>query len=296
LKTSGIFTVHKYQIKVKNKDKPIYIRPFSDVHRTSYNCNEEAWLAWIKESKERLKTHQTYFIGLGDYIDLISSSEKNHFYSRDIHATTKFAFGEMVRHKLRQFCEEINFTKDYLIGLGNGNHYHDMMSGINSDQYLCEMLGTKYLGVASFIRLLFEYKPRTNVKLDIFLHHGLGASSTASSVRKMEELIKWVKADIYLMGHDHRIFNFPKMSIELTDGIGGLRIQEKIHYFIRVGGFLNSYSPNEKYDYNVNVCRNPLILGAPEIEVKLNRVTRLNDKRGGVKRRDRVIPQVRVTT
>jgi hypothetical protein len=294
MKTSGIFTIHKHRIKLKSMSTPIFLRPFSDVHRSSFNHDEDAWKDWIKESKERLAEYPTLFIGVGDYDDLISSSEKNHFYSRDIHDSTKLTFEEIVKLKTTQLADELSFAKGHIIGLGGGNHYYDLMAGYSTDQLLCSMLDTKFLGVCSLTRLVIEYNKNHKISTDIFMHHGLGGASHGSSVRKME-LLQWVRADIYLMGHDHKMFTFPKKSISLTDGGSRMVLKERIHHFVRTGGFLNSYQTNNKFDYNVNVCREPLILGSPEIKLQIKRDHRLDDIRSK-KRSDKVYLDIKVTT
>jgi len=115
---------------------------------------------------------------MGDYDDLSSTSERPVFASAMLHNTTRTSLEKMYRQYTERLAKELSFMKGKLLGLLEGNHYSVFEDGTTTTQYLCQLLECKYLGVSAFIRLRFCYKPSdtSTMSLDIWAHHGSGAS------------------------------------------------------------------------------------------------------------------------
>lgn len=203
MKTSGLFTVHGCKIPF-NYSKPITIVFFGDVHRDSPNHAHSKWKSFLSEMRERVKRENLWFFGMGDYLDSTSTSERECLgnISPKMHETFRNDIQALQLAKCEMFAKEIQFMRGRIIGMLNGNHYHDFPSGINSDQKICELLSAKYLGVCSFVRLYFECHGRNHAR-DIFAHHGAGAARLfGGSFNRVQQMAEGVEADIMAMGHD----------------------------------------------------------------------------------------------
>ena len=265
MQTSGLFTIHKFDIYFDNYNEPVYLFPFGDIHRSSPSCDIERWLNFLEwaESKPR-----AYFLGMGDYDDIASTSERAILNNKNLHDSTLKTLDEHYREHTEIFYKEIGFMRGKLIGLIEGNHYQELQSGITTTQLLAEKMGCKYLGVSSFIRLVLHKKGRTTPQsIDIWAHHGKGAArKVGGSLNKVEDMITAANADIYLMGHDHKKTVGYVPTLELKDGRGGLRLQSKKKLIARTGSFLIGYESG-KISYVADMALNPTDLGVIKIEL-----------------------------
>lgn len=264
MRTTGIFTVHTYTIKAKTIGEPIYLIPFGDVHRFSPMCHEEKWLEFLDWAKAK---QNAYFLGMGDYDDMGSTSERMVLRSEGLHDSTHQTLSKLYNYNTEKLFKEIAFMKGKLIGLIEGNHYAEYDDGTTTTQQLCRMLGTKYLGVSAFVRIFVRHGKRSN-HVDIWLHHGKGGGRlVGGSLNKVAQMGEIAEADIYLMGDDH------KKSIGMADRLvlnttpaGGTILCHKKQLYARTGSFLKGYEDGKK-SYVVDMGLNPTNLGVVKIEM-----------------------------
>ena len=166
-----------------------------DIHRDSPNHSDSKWqedLAYFRSQKN------AYFLGMGDYLDSTSTTERECLgsISKSMHDTFRKDIQALQLAKIEMIADELKFAKGRIIGLVNGNHYFEFQSGINGDQKLAELLNTKYLGVCSLIRLYFVANGRQHA-IDLFVHHGMGAARLiGGSVNRVGQMFEGVEADI----------------------------------------------------------------------------------------------------
>ena len=269
MKTTGIFTVHTFKIDCKVGDV-INLVPFGDVHRNAPLHALEHWQKFLKNAKDN--NEKNYYLGMGDYDDLMSSSERQSFVNGNFHESTQETFEQYVDGKIKDLCEEISFMKGRLIGLLGGNHYYQFRSGSTSDNKMCDIMGCKYLGVSSFIRLLITVGSGNHkCSVDIFAHHGKGNSRLpGGSFNTVEQMRERAEAHIYLMGHDHRKGCIPAGSKLF------LYHQNKLSYkkqwLVRTGSFLYGYK-DESSSYIAETSMNPADLGVCRLELTPKRIT-----------------------
>jgi hypothetical protein len=270
--TSGLFTTHGFTIPAKYNQQ-VRLIFWGDVHRDSPNHANRAWQNFLDYCRP-LK--DTWYFGMGDYVDSGSTSERDcvHSILKRLHEGTKIDLSVLAQAKVDLLEEELGFMRGHLIGLLNGNHYWQFEDGTNTDQKLCGALNEglpkekrcKYLGVSSFVRLTFDISGRRHT-LDIWAHHGKGASRfTGTSIKRVEEMQEYALADIFVMGHDHKragVPGMPKLFLRHA-GKSGLKICEKQPWVIRSGSFLASYEDG-KPNYNVDAGRGPCSLGHVEL-------------------------------
>jgi hypothetical protein len=263
--STGIFTTHYVNIPVGKINEPIYLIPFGDVHRSSPMCHEEKWQEFLDWARSKAPK-RTYFLGMGDYDDLASASERIAFASPAIHESSIKTLENLYRSHTERLAKELKFMDGRLIGLIEGNHYAILPEGITSTQLLCQKLNAKYLGVSCFTRLAFQYSTR-NCSIDIWAHHGRGAARLAGgSLNKVINMVEQAEADVYLMGHDHKKSVATMTRLKLADsGARGSLSHRKI-LVARTGSFLKAYQDG-KASYVADMNLNPADLGVVKIEL-----------------------------
>lgn len=264
MKTSGLFRVHSHKIKVR-VGEPLHLVVFGDIHRDSPNHADGAWQDFLEYARG-LK-HALY-LGMGDYVDSTSSSERDCLANSGIHFhdTIKRDLQELAAAKVKLLAKELGFMRGKLIGMVNGNHYFSFNDGCNTDQKLCGELDTFYLGVSCFIRLTLLYSETRKQTLDIWAHHGAGAGRLmGGSINRVDQMREHAEADVYIMGHDHKRMAVPATPrLSLIHTKTGLAVKSRQQWLVRSGSFLASYRDGES-NYNVDAGRGPSSLGHVEL-------------------------------
>jgi predicted phosphodiesterase len=265
VKTSGIFRLHQYAVECQY-GKPIHLVIFGDVHRDSPNHAESKWQEFLAYSR---KLKSALFLGMGDYVDSASSSERACFErcGDDLHESTKKDLQMLAAEKVRLIARELAFARGKIIGMLNGNHYFSFTDGTNTDQKICGELGCFYLGVSCFVRLLFNDGNNHGTSLDLWAHHGTGAGRLlGGSINRVDQMREHAEADVYIMGHDHKraaVPATPRLSLT-SDRRDGLSLKTRQQWLVRSGSFLASYRDGES-NYNVDAGRGPCSLGHVEL-------------------------------
>lgn len=264
MQTTGIFTVHEYSVKAEKSGEPIYLIPFGDIHRSSPMCHEGKWLEFLDWAKTKKRA---YFLGMGDYDDLASASERKILADKNLHESTAKTFTKMYEGHVKRLVKELKFMDGRLIGMLEGNHYAEFPDGTTTTQRLCRELNTKYLGVSSFVRFVIKYGKASANCLDIWAHHGKGgARLIGGSLNRVQQMAESAHADIYLMGHDHKKSVGMMDKLELSGGGGSLRLHHRKQLYIRTGSFLKGYE-NNSASYVTDMALNPTNLGVVKIEI-----------------------------
>lgn len=264
MRTEGIYTSHRFVINHDKYNEPIYLIPFGDVHKFSPMHSKNHWksfLDWAKTKKRAI------FLGMGDYIDIGSTSERFILNDPHLHDSTKKTLEELYLQQVMAFCKDIEFMRGRLIGVINGNHYGYFQSGITTDQKIADIMGCKYLGCTSLVRLAFHHtKRKTPLKLDLYLHHGRGGGRTAgASMNPVRDMVHTADADIYLMGDNHQKGLDTKSHLRLVGDTPPTLRHRKI-LFGRTGSFLKGYEEGE-VSYVADANLPPSDLGVLKIEL-----------------------------
>ena len=243
MKTTGLFTVHKFVIPFTQYNKTIKIVPFSDVHRFAPLHAEKVWYKFLDRYRN---DKSAYFIGGGDYLDEISSTERKSYINANYHDSTIQNLDKFYLQRAKNLAKELSFMKGRLIGLCEGNHYFQLSTGLNTNQILCQELGCRNLGVKTFVELIFKKDEHHTNRLVLCYHHGEGGGRRASSsVAKLENMAHTHGADLVLQGHDHRKNHIEITEIGITDTRGYLPTEiQRTKFCARTGGFLKGYINN----------------------------------------------------
>lgn len=212
-----------------------------------------------------------YFLGLGDYDDLGSTSERMKLAHMELHDTTYDSLDEYMDRRTQDFCKELAFMKGRTIGLIEGNHHYKFTSGDTSTMRMCHYLNAQYLGGISIIRIVFKYKGATGGKhlaLDVYAHHtagskGGGGRKAGSSLNKLEDMADVWDVDICLAGHDHKMNSgFPiRMYLDKF-----MNVKQRDILLVRTGSFQKGWVPG-KSGYVPTFNGKPNFLGCPIIKL-----------------------------
>jgi hypothetical protein len=268
LQTTGIFTTHYVRIPFEKWGVPIYLIPFGDVHRSSKLCSLSHWKEFLRWAA---KKPRAFFLGMGDYDDMASASERSILCDDRLHESTVDTLEETYLKATEKLAKEIEPFRGKLIGLLEGNHFGTFQNGTTTTQKLCELMGCKYLGVSSFIRLSFAQKTggshNTTCSVDVWAHHGVGASRlVGGSLNRVEQMLDSADCDIALMGHDHKKAVGDVIRLKLTGGNGSLRVTSRKVVFGRTGSFLRGYVDGKR-SYVADCAMKPLDVGVIKIEM-----------------------------
>jgi predicted phosphodiesterase len=268
MKTTGLFTVRNYKIKVEELGEPIYLIPFGDVHKYAPLHSDDHWqefLEWARNKK------RSYFLGMGDYVDLASTTERNAIKTGQFHDSTIMTLEELYIKHINGMHDDLEFMRGKCVGLLEGNHYAEFRDGTTSTQQLCRLLKTDYLGCSAFIRLSFEYRNK-HASLDVWAHHGKGAARLiGGSLNTVQTMGEQAEADIYLMGHDHKKSIGLTSKMKIAQCLGNYTLVQKKQIYARTGSFLRGYVP-DKCSYVADACLNPTDLGVVKIEMTPRRL------------------------
>jgi len=279
MKTTGLFTTHRVEIKAK-LGEPFKLIPFGDVHRDSDMHADEHWKEFLAYAK---KQKNAVFLGMGDFTDGVSTSERIILGDAGMHDTTRKTLEGVYKGVVKTLTNELSFMRGRLIGMLGGNHYLRFDNGDTTDHLLAANLSTKFLGVCSFIRLAIAGdNPSRDSSLDIFAHHGKGAGiTTGGQFNSVEKMMNSADADIYLMGHTHAkgcVPSFPRLRLISAGDKGGLSVRERTPWLGRTGSFLKAYEPGQ-VSYNVDAARSPCALGWIEFDITPRRIRTGGDDR-----------------
>jgi len=115
---------------------------------------------------------------------------------------------DYIDNHVTTMCSMLEPIKDKIICLLTGNHEYKIHTEGYGDptKRLCRELGIKYAGFSAFIRI--GVLPRSHKgRLVIYAHHGWSAGrKTGSNINNIENLAQYWDADVYLVGHSHRLF------------------------------------------------------------------------------------------
>lgn len=264
-----LFTTHKHEVFIPKFGIDYKIFPFSDVHYNAPNCDRDKFHRWCDYAKRMIDEMdgRVLFIGVGDYDDMASTSEREYF--QKFHSTTKDSLDTFMECKTQEFIDRIKFMKGRLIGMIEGNHYFKFQSGITSTQKMCEALNCKYLGGSSIIRLVFKYMKGSRASsIDIYAHHtagskGGGGRRVGSSINKLEDMSHVWFADIYLAGHDHKLNSAHPIMMYL-DHHGYVKAKEQL--LVRTGSFQKAWEDGRE-DYVATFNGKANNLSAPMINL-----------------------------
>ncbi len=213
-----------------------------------------------------------YWIGMGDYIDFMSPSNRKRYKNADLYDTSAKGIDASAKTQVDELYEKaLYLTKGKWLGLLEGHHYHNFLNGTTTDQYLAGLLDTKFLGSCTMIELHFaDQSRRVKGSMVIWAHHGVGGGTTIGApLNKLEKIANQFDADIFLMGHVHKKAGAPITRIRKV----GMKIVEREMRLVITGSFLKGYKVGHtigdvpRGPYPEQFMMNPIALGGVVLRV-----------------------------
>jgi hypothetical protein len=267
-----VYKVVQKDITLDKFDDVITINPFGDVHRDSASCDVDRWRWWLTRMKKQHGKF-TYYLGMGDYHDFASTSEKAILNNPKLHDDTKLQFDLTAEKKNRVFARELSFMGDNIIGFIEGNHSWSFLDGKTSTTDLAERLNTLNLGWLCHLTLKIACKYANSTRNIATIHivacHGrAGGKTHGVTINQVGDLKAiFPLADIYIMGHDHQRGAWPTSVLyPVYDTKGNTYIKQKRQFLARSGAFLKGYCDG-KSTYGVGSLYKPSDLGAIQFKV-----------------------------
>ena len=247
------------------KDRFFYLVPLGDMHFGHPNCDVDLFL---KARDYIIEKHNCYWIGMGDYCDAISPSDRRF----DMHSIDpNYATPDK---QYRWVEEQLKPIKDKCLGLLTGNHdiLHWKKHGHDYVDGMAYAMEVPYLMDLGYIRLFFE-RVSTNgsshsTTFNILAEHGCTAArETSAKVGRIEDMADRIPGlDLYLMGHTHvRGASPPRTQLFINKE---LRVTSFEENFCFTGSYLKGYLEG-KVSYVEEMEYKPTTLGSPLIQVEV---------------------------
>lgn len=269
---------HRIPVKSRQSDEFLLL-PIGDIQWSG--CDKEVALKMLSRHIEWGVANNAYFIGMGDYIDFMSPTNRERLRGANLYDTSQKVIERSSRMLVDEIYEKaLKPSRGRWLGLLEGHHFSDFADGTTSDMKLCDMLETHHLGTNAVVRLLFERgktqdKPAGSGSYLIWAHHGNGGGqTTGASLNRIEKMIKGFEADLYLMGHDTKIAHAPIDRIEaIFPRTGAPRLLHRPKNIASTGGFMRGYVVGSRHGrvprggYVEQGMMNPTALGGIAVKI-----------------------------
>lgn len=273
MRTTGVFDTHSRTI-ITPVGQPIELVFFGDVHfKAPLHCRQ-TWEEFLDKYRDR---KDCYFVGMGDYLDLISTSERSGMAAANLHESTAETLQDLYRSSIDQFADQINFMRGRLLCLLEGNHHVVFKDGTTTAQRIAQQLNrglpeelqAAYLGDAGLFRLQCRrHSSGAALSLVLALHHGAGGGGTlGAGINSVDKMSLAMEADIYAMGDNHQLTaaNSSKLYMNSKGTICHRHI-----VLLRTGSFLRGYV-QKKASYIADKMLRPANLGAASVTLTYQR-------------------------
>jgi len=219
------------------------LMPIGDVQLGAQGCLTDR----LQRDIEWGLKHNAYFLGMGEYLDILSPSSRAKIKTAQLYDTAEDILEEITEQKIAQFLKLVNGSQGRWLGMLEGHHLYAFRDGSTTDTRIAQALKTVFLGNCAFVRLRF---PRTTGKTvitcTIWCHHGAGSGQKASApLNRLENLMPYFDADIYLIGHQHKKVGAPIDQLYMTRQ-KPYDIGYKTKIIAGTGGYLQGYCRGSK--------------------------------------------------
>jgi hypothetical protein len=271
--------------------KRLTIVPIGDIHFNAPMFSESVFRDWCKKYRARVAAGEDiYFLGLGDYLETMSGSERKNSLS-GLHESTREWLDEKINENIRSLAERLDFTKGRWLGMLAGNHNYIDGDGNTTTHMLAKLLDAKPLGVVAAIRLGIILPGKKAMCYDIWAHHGRGGGRLAgSTLNSIEAWANGLDGDLILMGHDHKKAAASTIRLSMSGrGADDMDVVQRETWLCRTGSFLKGYEKG-KPSYIAERALRPVSLGT--IEVNIRRTKTRHETLDDDKIYDRLITEV----
>lgn len=193
--------------------EPVTIYPFGDIHAGGGGHED----LFKRDLATMMADPNGYAVGMGDYLDLMSPSNRREIRAAKLYDSTLNALDDIGDRYVTHLLRLMKGTEGRWLGFLEGHHFIEMSDGLTTDMKLAEGLGAQFLGSCAFIRLSFSKRRAHRRTCTLWVHHGAGSGVRVSSpLNKIENIMHVFDADIYLMAHQHKLVSAKLNQIYMT--------------------------------------------------------------------------------
>lgn len=149
--------------------------------------------------------HTVRFIGMGDYTDFASPTNRAKILAADLHETTQSRIEQSAVDLVHELYDlALRPTKGKWLGLCEGHHLFELKSGETTDMRLCKLLDAPFVGTTGLVNLTFQpTKSEKRIPATIWFAHGVGNGQTGyyPLLRLEKKAAEWEQVDVFAMGH-----------------------------------------------------------------------------------------------
>lgn len=254
-------------VSIKLPLNPFLICPLGDIQAGTPSSD----LDLLDKCVTKALAAGAMFIGMGDYVDVGSPSNRKAWKASAFYDSIYFTMDEAVKKIEDDLYKILAPTKGKWLGMLSGHHFWQYETGNTTDTNLCQRLGAKHLGDSAMVVVRFQDKNKHAASCTIFAHHGAGSGTTLGApLNKIERVIEWAEADLYLMGHQHKrvAANVPRFYVNSKD-----KLVARERLVVGTGSFLKGYMQGSEMGgrkqgtYVEKGMMRPVSLGNPLIMV-----------------------------
>lgn len=233
--------------------RDVIVCPIGDTQYGNPACSVKyvnRYLNWTKELAFRVGA-QRRFIGTGDYLDLMSPSNRARYRASGLYSSTLRTLRDLaVEPTVRQTYELLGpHLTGETVALCQGHHWmHFDEEGLkdesgqehfHSDKWLAAMVGAPFVQGAVLVKFVF---PSGRI-YRILATHGQGNGASLSyGINKLDkQSSSWEAIDAFAMGHSHKAGIVASTRIREEDG----KLVSRQVPLITCGGFMKAYLVDE---------------------------------------------------
>ena len=245
---------------------PIQIMPVGDIQLGAPGCD----IPRLKSHIQWGADHGVFFLGMGDYTDFLSPSNRRYLKNAGLYDTATSLVERWHREHMGQLKDILAPTKGMWMGLHEGHHFYEYGDGTTCDTELAAFLDAPFLGTCAVTRLTFRDEGRHTVDCLTWSHHGEGGGMDPLN-RLLKVAPGFPQIDIFVQGHNTQIDARPKDNIWFYGR--ELKMRNKTQMFVASGGFMQGYNAGSRYagrasgSYVERGMMRPSSIGGPLITV-----------------------------
>lgn len=270
--------VAEHIVVIGSRAQEWHLFPLGDLQFGAEGFREDLWKEVVRSVKS---DPLALTIGMGDYTDLFRPTIQSRFRGAtadDMSALEQLE--DLHRSHIRDVAKKLSpvIAKGRCLGLLGGHHDMDyQMGGINSTQYLCNLLNVKYLGRSCLLRLRFKHVDSavvaTTTNLKIHAQHGAGnARFVSTDMGNLERnTAPYYNADVFLRGHSTKKGAIKMLEYDM-DFSRPPRLMERDKLLVNTGGFMSGYPEGPRASYVERSNMAPASLGWVKVNIKLHNI------------------------
>lgn len=250
------------------KGEPLLVIPLGDIQWTGEDS--DIALTQLRETVEWGVENGAWFIGMGDYIDFASPSNRVAIDNANLYDNARGLLARSAQDLVDDLYDRLlEPTRGRWLGLLEGHHFYTFSDATTTDQYLAGKLNADFYGWSVAVQLQAKDWKRP---VSLWAAHGLGGGQLpGSQTNRIDKVSHWFEADGYLMGHWTRLSAVPINRIVPDFQTGELRHLNR--YLVGCGGYQRGYieeyrdGPVPRGTYVEKSLMRPVTLGSPVLHI-----------------------------